>query len=296
MRQRFTIIQTSNFNGLNRFRREGPQAMRPILEQRRDVGFNALRDWTAFSIPLIGVSPPTDDLYDAIPDYFGFASEYGFYIELTAFTGPYPYFPNEAAFLRHWDRLDRAVEGLTNLLDLEAVNEGDNGPNLGVPLDKLKRPTNKLASHGSAVQDAPPMEPVWDVAQHRPGSNEEQRKVGHNAMADVADVYGVPAWCNETKRRPDNDSDLNHAYDAAAGAALLCAGSCFHSPGGKNATIWTGLELELAKAWTAGARSVPLEFQDGRYVHRTDLENEQILRAYSRVLSDGREYVVRIRV
>ena len=292
---RFTIIQTSNFNGLNRYRTEGAKAMRPVLQQRQALGFNALRDWTAFDIPLIGTCAPTDDLYAAIPDYFGECADFGFYGELTAFTGPYPYFHTEADFLRHWDRLDRACEGLTNLLDLEAVNEGDNGPNLGVPLKALRRPAGKIASHGSAVQDAPPMEPVWDVAQHRPGSSEWWRKVGHNAMSDVADVYQVPAWCNETPRMPDNDSDPNHAYDAAAGAALLCAGSCFHSPGGKNATLFTGQELVCAQAWADGARSVPLEFQAGRYVHRSDLENSHILRAYSRVLTSGREYVVKIR-
>jgi hypothetical protein len=164
-----------------------------------------------------------------------------------------------------------------------------------VPLDRLRRPTNKIASHGSAVQDAPPMLPVWDVAQHRPGSSQEHRKVGHNSMSDVADVYNVPAFCNETKRRPDNDSDINHAYDAAAGAALLCAGSFFHSPGGKTATLWNGLELELAQAWADGARSVPLEYQTGQYIHRTDLEGGEILRAYARRLPDGREFVVKIR-
>lgn len=277
--QRFHGVMTSNFNGLNRFR--NGENMRPVLAQRQELGFNVLRDWTAFDIPLIGRCPPTPDLYAAIPDYFGLCAEYGHYVELTAFTGPYPYFPNDAAMLWHWDALDRAVEGLTNLFDLEAVNEGDNGPNLGVPLDKLKRPTNKLASHGSAVQDAPPMLPVWDIAGHRPGSNEWHRKVGHNPMADVADVYDVPAGCNETVRMPDNDSNPLHAFDAAASAALLCAWSCFHSPSGKNATLFTGRELICAQAWCDGAHSVPLRFQAGEYYRRDD---PNYLRVYGRRL------------
>lgn len=291
---RFTIIGTSNFNGLNRHRNR--EDVRPLLAQRRDAGFNALRDWTAFDIPLIGTCPPTDDLYAALPDYMGLTASYGFYVEVTAFTGPYPYFPDQAAMLRHFERLDRALDGCSNLLDLEAINEASNFPNLGVPLDRLPRPQRKLASHGSEIQDAPPVEPVWDVAQHRPGSSEEWRKVGHNPMADIADVYHVPAFCNETVRRPDNDSNPQHAFDAAASAALLCAGSFFHSPSGKNATLWSGREAICAEAWAAGARSVPLEFQAGAYRHRSDLENAQILRAYSRVLPDGREYVVPVRV
>lgn len=292
---RFTICGTSNFNGLNRFRQG--ENLRPVLQQRQEVGFNALRDWTAFSIPKIGVCPPTPDLYAAIPDYLALCAEYGCYVELTAFTGPYVYFPTQAAMLAHWEALiqsiDRAfLQGIVNLLDLEAVNEGDNGPNLGVPLDQLRRPTGFLASHGSAIQDAPPMLPVWDVAGHRPGANEEWRKVGHNPMADVADVYHVPAFCNETTRRPDNDDDPDHAFDAAASAALLCAGSFFHSPGGKDATLWSGQELRCAQAWADGARSVPLEFQAGRYYRRDD---PAYLRVYGRRLPDGRTYEVSIR-
>lgn len=291
---RFTIIQTSNFNGLNRFRSEGAAAITPILQQRQDVGFNCLRDWTVFDIPLIGRSLPTADLYAAIPDYLGLCADFGFYVEITAFTGPYPFFPNQASMIAHWNATDRALDGITNLLDLEAINEGDNGPNLGVPLNLLRRPTNKIASHGSAVQDAPPMLPVWDVAGHRPGSSEEWRKVGHNPMADVADVFHIPSWCNETVRRPDNDPNPDHAFDAAASAALLCAGSCFHSPGGKNATLFQGLELQLAQAWVAGARSVPLEFQAGAY-SRPPNPNSSILRVYRRTLPDGRFHEVQVR-
>jgi hypothetical protein len=285
---RFTIIGTSNFNGLNRYRSEGPNAMAPVLEQRQTLGFNAFRS------PLIGDCKPDESLYAVIPEYMAFCASFGFYVEVTAFTGPYVYFPNQDTMIAHWERLDRELDGITNLLDLEAVNEGDNGPNLGVPLDRLRRPAGKIASHGSAVQDAPPMLPVWDVAQHRPGSSEWWRKVGHNAMADVADVYNVPAFCNETPRMPDNDDNPNHAYDAAAGAALLCAGSFFHSPSGKNATLFGGTELMLAQRWTRGALSVPLEFQSGRY-SRPEPNPPGVIRRYRRTLNDGRFHEVAIR-
>lgn len=294
--QRFTVIQNSDFNLYNRWL--SGESIDPLLQQRQDVGFNSPRIWTAFNIPLIGRLIPREhpDFYRRVPEFMDYVAGYGMYPEWTAFTGPYGgIFDNQAEMIAHWERLDDALNGCTNLLDLEAINEGDNAPNAGVPLDKLRRPTNKNASHGSAVQDAPPMQPVWDVAGHRPGSSQEWRKVGHNPMADVADVFNVPSWCNETVRRPDNDSSWEHAFDAAASATLLCSGSCFHSPSGKNSTLFIGRELQLAQAWTAGARSVPLEYQAGSYRHRSDLENDQILRAYSRVLSDGRECVVTIR-
>ncbi len=224
----------------------------------------------------------------------GFLAQYGQYPEITAFTGPYTQtFANDDEKVAHWENLIAALSpsSITNILNLELVNEWDNAPNLGLPFDRLRRPPF-LSSHGSSIQDAPPKEPVWDVAGHRPGSNEWQRKVGHNAMADVADIYHMPSWCNETIRMPDNDSNPEHAFDAAAGGALLCAGSCFHSPSGKNSTLFHGHELLLAEQWTAGARSVPLEFQAGVYFHPND---GPYLRRYGRRLPDGREHIVAIR-
>lgn len=291
--QRFTIIQTSDFNLYNRWL--SSENIEPVCEQRASLGFNSPRIWTAYQIGLIGRLIPREHpgFYDRIPAFMEVLAGYGFYPEWTAFTGPYgAMFDTSHEMVHHWESLQDALLGLTNLLDLELVNEYDNPPNHGLPYDRLHRPVGLRSSHGSAVQDAAPKEPVWDVAGHRPGGNEWQRKVGHNAMADVADVYHIPSWCNETIRMPDNDSNPIHAFDAAAGAALLCAGSCFHSPEGKNSTLWTGRSLQCAQAWANGARSVPLEFQAGAYFHPNDGE---YLRRYGRRLPDGREYIVSIR-
>jgi len=109
---------------------------------------------------------------------------------------------------------------------------------------------------------------------------------------EIADHYGIPVSANENTRFPDRDDSPAHAYDAAAGAALLCAGACFHSVGGKRSALWTGRELECAQAWVAGARSVPLAFQRGSYQRH---EPGEFLRVYSRTLPDGRAWTVRIR-
>ena len=293
--ERFTVIQTSNFNGLNRYRREGWHAMDPVLTQRQELGFNSLRDWTVYDIGGIGITgPPDAELYRIIPEYLAFCADYGLYVEVTAFTGISPYWDrnNPQAMIDHWNRLDDALDGCTNLLDLEAVNEGDNAPNAGVPLDRLRRPIGKIASHGSAIQDAPPMQPHWDVAGYRSPSSEWQRKVGHNAM-EWADAWGIPVWTNEYPRT-DNDPNPQHWYDGAASSVLLCAGAgCFHSPEGKNATLFSGQTLVCAEAFIAGARSVPLEFQDGAY-SRPEPNPPSVIRRYRRTLPDGRFYEVQV--
>jgi hypothetical protein len=78
------------------------------------------------------------------------------------------------------------------------------------------------------------------------------------------------------------------AYDAAAGAALLCAGSCFHSESGRTSSLWTGDEADVAEAWALGAASVDLSYQDGLYNHPQELETPDLLRVYQRYFTDAR--------
>jgi hypothetical protein len=292
--QRWTVIGTSDFNCYNRWL--SGEDITPVLEQRQSLGFNSQRVWTAYRIPLIGdCDPHRPGFYARIPDYMTLVAQYGLYVEWTAFTGPYVYFANQQAMIEHWNSLDDALTGCTNLLDLEAINEYDNAPNAGVPLDRLRRPVGKIASHGSGAQDSKPAEPVWDVAGYRSPGSEWQRKVGHNPMSDIADVYHVPAWTNEYPRT-DFDANPTHWYDGAASSVLLCAGAgTFHSPSGKDSTLFKDVEFDCARAFVSGALSVPLEFQDGVY-SRPEPNPPGVLRVYRRTLADGRFHDVQVRV
>lgn len=286
---RFSIRCTSDFNLYNRW--FSGEDITPVLDQRQALGFNACRVWTAYDIPLIGTCDPhRPGFYERWPDFMAELADYELYAEVTAFTGPYPYFPTQASMIDHWNRLDDALTGVTNLLDLEAINEYDNPPNAGVPLDSLRRPIGKIASHGSAVQDAEPKTPHWDVAGYRSPGSEWQRKVGHNAM-EYAAAWNIPVWTNEYPRT-DNDPNLVHWYDGAASSALLCAGGTFHSPSGKDSTLFQGSELACAQAFIKGALSVPLEFQDGAYTVNNPPYPDGVIRIYQRTLPDGRFWQV----
>ncbi len=289
--ERFSIRCTSDFNLYNRW--FSGNDIEPVLAQRHELGFNSLRVWTAFDIPLIGTCDPhRSDFYAKWPEFMDLLDGYELYAEVTAFTGPYPYFPTQQSMIDHWNALEAAVAPCVNLLDLEAINEYDNAPNAGVPLDLLRQPAC-LSSHGSAVQDAPPKEPHWSVAGYRSPSSEWQRKVGHNAFEWAAN-WNIPVWTNEFPRT-DNDPNLDHWYDGAASSALLCAGGTFHSPSGKDSTILEGQELSCAQAFISGALSVPLEFQAGAYTVNNPPYPPGVIRIYQRTLSDGRFYQVPIR-
>ncbi len=284
---RFTIVQSSFFNGLNRFAKG--EDITPQLEQLRSLRFNMVRTWTAFHVPGIGDCEP-NELYPYYGDYLELCASYGLYAEIGAIAG-YTW-PSVAAMIEHWQNVKNLCLGHTNALT-EVFNEWGHPLNPNPDPLLFSEPLAGLSSHGSSIQDALPVQPFWSVVSYRPGAGPEwMRKVGHNAMEDVADPYGKPTWSNETTRCPDNDSNPDHFYDAAAGAALLCAGACFHSVEGKAANLLTGQALVCAKAWSDGAHSVPLEYQAGAYRRIVD---PQYLRVYQRILPDGRAWTVPIR-
>lgn len=285
----WTMVECSDFNLPGLAKAGGNVDL--IFQQRQACGFNAMRWFTAYNVPGIGRLVPDDALYDVLANLIDRAHHFGIRPELVAFTGPYEgLFADEAAMLRHWDRLRELPIDF-----LEAINESDNPANKGVPLDKLIRPSGILSSHGSNCADEQGVTPFWDYSSyHSNDLSEWWRKTGHNSM-ERADLDGVPYTANENTRMPDNDANPIHAEDASRAAALLCAGSCFHSVRGKTSELWDGQELVCAQAWARGARDVPLEFQQGQYHHRQDLEAPGIIRAYDRTLSDGRQFTVAIR-
>ncbi|MGC4081257.1 MAG: hypothetical protein QM736_03850 [Vicinamibacterales bacterium] len=293
--ERWSWIGASEFNLLNRFRHG--EDIEPVLTQLQSLGFNAVRVFTVYDIcatgrgcQAIGRSEPTPDLYVAIPGFANVLATHGLYAELVGFTGPYTLLPTDEAKVAHWQSLVSAVRGLSNIT-LELVNEYDHPANRGLPMDKLTRPAGIIASHGSATQGQMPLLPVWDYATYRPGAGDDwMRKVARDGMATVAEAHTVPTVANETTRFPDNESSSAHAFDAAAGAALLSAGAVFHSVSGKAAVPWSGVEYDAAKAWAAGARSVPLTCQGEPY---RQIDSPAFLGVYARGADPA--CVVRIR-
>ncbi len=180
---------------------------------------------------------------------------------------------------------------------IEVGNEWEQGDNAW-HLD-LAYPTDLLLSGGSVGSDSWPTEFGLPVLQyqvyHSNDSSEWQRRVGHEPM-EIAAAEGTPTMANENTRYPDRDHSLPHAQGAAESAALLCAGSCFHSVHGKCSQEWTGIELDAAKVWAASARKVDLTFQQGTYHHAIELETPAILRAYQRILPDHRAYTALVPV
>src|SRR5262249_48376267 len=119
---RWTAVQATDFNLFNRLL-EG-EDVTPVLRQRADAGFNLLRVWTDCDVcadancpgrqPIGRLIPARHpDYYKRLPDFLDLCARYGFYVELTAFTGRPD---SDEAKTAHWERLITAVASQTNVL------------------------------------------------------------------------------------------------------------------------------------------------------------------------------------
>ena len=299
--ERMTVIESSEFSLFKRYLDHDPM-YETVLNQRRALGFNTVRVWlmnkgvVAFrnGVEQDGIYPNQyPDFYSRLTALVDDLANRKFCVELTAFAVNIPLdMPNPTDQQHHLDATANAIRGRKNVI-IELVNENDQHDN--TVSTSLIRPTGVIISHGSNGADHRAVQPIWDYGlYHSNALSEFQRKVGHNAM-EYANMDNVPYISNENTRYPEQDSSENHAYDAAAGGALLCAGSCFHSTAGKYSRPFDDTELRCAKQWIAGANSVPLEYQAGVYARHDELNSSTVIRAYSRTLSDGRRWLVKIR-
>jgi hypothetical protein len=300
---RWTGIGATDFDLLEQFLNGGEAAIAPVLAQRAHpwgddrAGFTLLRVWTAFNVCPDGNCPPSNqrigrvvprergDLYDQLRRLARVASNYGLYLELTAFTGNFAEaFSGDAERVAHWEGLIGVCTDSPNVI-LDLQNEWDHPAMRGFNAAPFREPPAPcLASRGSGQADSSPYLPVWSqLATYHPGFGDEwPRKAVHNGMEDVGDKFGIAVLVDEMTRFPDGDSNPQHAYDVGRGCALLVAGCVFHSVHGKGSAPWDGAELPLAQRWVEGARSLPLDCQAGGYRHLSERENDQIIRSYIR--------------
>lgn len=316
--ERFTAIECSQFNLFGRYLTEGVEAIRPVLAECQEIGFNMVRVWAAYGPGSaafnseIGVLVPAQhpEMYNALPAFMALCAAYGQYVELVAFTGgmiPGRYVDDD--IMGHWAKIGVAMQGVTNVI-VELANENayhrqDALADMSIfpPLPGL------ICSYG--INDRQPttglpitIPPWWPGGYEVIHTNEQfewWRKGGHNGMEQSqGDAEGkmvpshLPVLANENQR-PDKDSTLHHHEDAAAACAMLIAGSCFHSQSGKKSSVLSTFDRPYAEAFVRGAKSFDLAFQDGRYVHNISDEGPNDLRVYRKVLPDGRFVIVRIR-
>lgn len=288
--RRVALNAITGFDAYGQFLRTGPDSIRPVLEQRRDLGFTEQRVFTAYEIPLIGRLIPMEhaDYYDRVPEFVALCGAYRQYVEFVGITAN----PGESVFATQQQMIDHDARLKAILAPLpafyEQVNEYNNGQQYSnVPWDRLApAPPSLLYAAGSGIQGSFPRTPHGTYTTYHPSSSEWQRKVGHNGAEEVAWHTGLPNKSNETVRiEPSGETNPIHCYDAAKGIPFFIAGGCFHSRQAKSFSLLTDPELYCARAWCDGFRSIATDqrqltiCQDGTYAR---LDPETYLRRYEK--------------
>lgn len=288
----WTVIEATDFRLFERFLRG--EAIEPVVVDRVQLGFNTLR--VALTCANMFRLVPNDwpNYFDRLQAFIAALGTYGLMAECVVFMDAPTVMPAIGVQRAFYADVVAALDVFRGGVLIELVNEADQPANM-LDVAAFAPPAGQLAAHGSNGSQAWPVAPAWTYAtMHFNDAPEFQRKTGHNSM-EVADAWHVPTIANENTRFPDRDASTMHAFDAAAGAALLCAGSCYHSVSGKESVPFPTAERACAQAWADGARSVELRFQAGAYRHAIELETASDLRVYQRVLPSGDACTVRIR-
>lgn len=296
-----TIVEATDFRLLARYL--AGEDITPVLRDRAGLGFNTVRV-ACMCRQMFDLNPAIiSDYGDQIQAFTRLLLAHALRPEFVLFMDATLVMPEQALQQAFVQNIAGNLHGRAPYVLLELVNENDQPVNRIDPARILLTGLSDglLWSRGSNGSQATPVRPPARYETfHTNDAPEWWRKVGHNAMelSEGGPGFkgsGVPVLANENTRAPDRFNNVNQAFDAAAAAALLCAGSCFHFVSGKDSVVMTDEERVLADAWVKGAQSVDLRFQDGAYRHAGELEGVNDLRVYQRVLPSGEASTVRIR-
>jgi len=287
--QRFFLNGKTGFNVAARFVYEGRDALIPMLEQSRALGFNAIRLWSAYNIPYIGRLLPREvpGFYsEIVPAVSHLCAEYGQYPYWTGLTGPYSValggMPEIAA---HDQAMQNAFAAVPFVL-YDRRNEYSKDVNQvdGAQLGPL---FYDMASQGSGQQDEAPPTPLGRFYAYHPASGEWNRKTGKQSWdwSVFANVF-IPGVDDETTRcEASGETNRRHAKEAGGTGALFVAGAFYHSALAKLGVLLTGTELDTAQGWNEGVQAIVSQgldiAQDGQYDRPVD---PAFLRIYVKTL------------
>lgn len=258
-----------------------------VCNERRTIGFNECRVFLGIKGSLGDFDPRP--YLDRLPGFCQYMANKGLRIEFT-FGDWQRWCPDPAQEQQLLRDVERIILPYAAWAQVEGMNEGDNKMNYAPGLLNMTLDPLIHWSLGSRIQDAGTMEPVKTRGTYHPSRTKDwPRKVGHNCM-EVAEKYDFPCTSNEVKRPDEDGYKASNFFDAAANAALLCAGACFHSQAGKASAPFSEQERQCAEAWVAGVAAVPLEYRYGKYtaghLHDSPVEYRPGMWSHARLLGN----------
>ena len=277
----FRWIGASDFALFARFARG--EDIRPILDQRIDLGFTILRVFTMFDRFGIGAAAGTGELNPAaVADYYtklrafiDLAAARGIRLELVVLAdadgrpdGTGGLMSASAAQQTHLTRVLDVVQGTWNVT-VEWSNEAFKNAQGVTGLTGECRAPRVLCAYGSTLPDGP-VPAGWPsldyVTVHDHERSTEWPRTARR-YAELVDRLGKPVVADEpmgfaeSARADARATEPSDAAYFAAAVAMSASGATFHSDDGVASRQFSPVQLEAAKAWAWAARWVPPEAQ-----------------------------------
>ena len=259
--QRHVICGSTELLLAWRYDLEGADAIRPVLVERRDIGFNNLRVlWQKGNDSNIPVSWQMP--VDKMPPFLALAAEHDFYIQGVILANCQAVNPGEQAQQLRVQQVREATAGITNHIE-QLGNEygprkGDYGKNGFNPWN-FARPTDRLAANASSTEGGE-YAPFWDFmcfSGRRSPLNGAIREYGPIEFMYGGVVQGVsiPAICDEGMK-PGINSFERRDYERAGAQGRSGAGARYHSPAGTsgNSCLFNELEYDCAVGFVEGMK------------------------------------------
>lgn len=254
--QRWTWRGITDFRLGERVLGQGIAAIRPILQQRLDLGANLVRVLAMKmpnTNPVWTFDPRQANYWDAVRALFELTWEMGLWVEWTIFADTKAMMPDPAEQQPFFERTIALKREYAHVLP-ELLNEQGHSTQSINPAH-FGPPEGVLASHGSGLTDADVVQPVWGYAAYH------ARRMAHPSDARGFTNYNPYAFQETWPKRcpyvPDEgvkpaDYGYSVEYARQLGRAAGCgAGGTFHWSGGINSDLMNDQEAPCARAFFA---------------------------------------------
>lgn len=256
--KRHTIIGSSELLLAYVFDTQGRDAIRPVLQQRSEIGFNNLRVLWQKDVRNAGVlwQMPTSKMVD----FLALCEEYGFYVQGTILADCQAVNPTLPAQLLRVEAVRAATRGIANHIEQlgnEAFKNGHDPRN-------FLRPTDRLAASSSGPNFGDSdfhASDVWDFFCFSGDRSPEQKAIREYGPMEVMYDLNKPAICDEGAKPglPYTDPRIWESMGAQAASG---AGGRFHAEAGTGtqnpsqpvSRLFNNIERTCAEAFVWGAK------------------------------------------
>lgn len=236
-----------------RFDREGADAIRDVLEERRNCGFNNLRVLWQKGLGSNNLTASWQMPLGKLRPFLALAAEYRFYIEGVILADCQVVNP---AWNEQNDRVN-AVRGATTGVTNNIEELGNEFSKNGFDPARFAKPHDRLAANASNTEGGADA-PYWDFfcfSGRRSPVQAAIREYGpiEFLYGDRATWGGLPVICDEGFKPGQQSSDPRD-FERAGAQARSCNGGRFHSDAGTagNSRLFTPLEFACATAFVKG--------------------------------------------